>query len=115
MNFFPRAQARKENIKKHGPFFRIAAVVAVFLHGVIVRKTCVQRETCVPEALLQVWTGPERGDTAKQMITKEQGGVEAAKHASEEMIYRIDFPANRYVLLCLEGWFWDCRCFWEGK
>lgn len=37
------------------------------------------------------------------MITKEQGQVEAAKDASEEIIYRIDIPANRYDLLCLEG------------
>lgn len=41
--------------------------------------------------------------TEKQMITKEQGEVEAAKDASEEIIYRIDIPANRYDLLCLEG------------
>uniref|UniRef100_A0A182WVZ0 Phenylalanine--tRNA ligase beta subunit n=1 Tax=Anopheles quadriannulatus TaxID=34691 RepID=A0A182WVZ0_ANOQN len=41
--------------------------------------------------------------TEKQMITKEQGLVEAAKDASEEIIYRIDIPANRYDLLCLEG------------
>lgn len=41
--------------------------------------------------------------TEKQMITKEQGKVDAAKDASEEIIYRIDIPANRYDLLCLEG------------
>ncbi|XP_058812430.1 phenylalanine--tRNA ligase beta subunit [Topomyia yanbarensis] len=41
--------------------------------------------------------------TEKQMITKEQGEVEAAKDASEDVIYRIDIPANRYDLLCLEG------------
>ncbi|XP_058058544.1 phenylalanine--tRNA ligase beta subunit [Anopheles bellator] len=41
--------------------------------------------------------------TEKQMITKEQGLVDAAKDASEEIIYRIDIPANRYDLLCLEG------------
>nr|XP_019563908.2 phenylalanine--tRNA ligase beta subunit-like [Aedes albopictus] len=41
--------------------------------------------------------------TEKQMITKEQGEVDAAKDASEEIIYRIDIPANRYDLLCLEG------------
>uniref|UniRef100_U5EXX1 Phenylalanine--tRNA ligase beta subunit n=1 Tax=Corethrella appendiculata TaxID=1370023 RepID=U5EXX1_9DIPT len=41
--------------------------------------------------------------TEKQMLTKEQGEVEAAKDASEEIIYRIDIPANRYDLLCLEG------------
>lgn len=41
--------------------------------------------------------------TEKQMITKEQGEVEAAKDASEDVIYRLDIPANRYDLLCLEG------------
>ncbi|XP_055381242.1 phenylalanine--tRNA ligase beta subunit [Condylostylus longicornis] len=41
--------------------------------------------------------------TEKQMLTKEQGEVDAAKDASEEIIYRIDIPANRYDLLCLEG------------
>lgn len=37
------------------------------------------------------------------MMTKEQGDVASAKDASEEIIYRIDIPANRYDLLCLEG------------
>lgn len=37
------------------------------------------------------------------MMTREQGEVEAASDASEEVIYRIDIPANRYDLLCLEG------------
>ncbi|BFF91137.1 phenylalanine--tRNA ligase beta subunit [Drosophila madeirensis] len=41
--------------------------------------------------------------TEKQMLTKEQGDVAAAADASEEIIYRIDIPANRYDLLCLEG------------
>lgn len=41
--------------------------------------------------------------TEKQMLTKEQGAVEAAQNASEEIIFRIDIPANRYDLLCLEG------------
>lgn len=41
--------------------------------------------------------------TEKQMLTKEQGAIEAANNASEEIIYRIDIPANRYDLLCLEG------------
>lgn len=36
-------------------------------------------------------------------MTKEQGDVASAKDASEEVIYRIDIPANRYDLLCLEG------------
>lgn len=33
--------------------------------------------------------------TEKQMLTKEQGAVAAAENASEEIIYRIDIPANR--------------------
>lgn len=37
------------------------------------------------------------------MLTKEQGDVAAAQGASEEVIYRIDIPANRYDLLCVEG------------
>lgn len=40
----------------------------------------------------------------KELLTKEQGDVAAsAQNASEEVIYRIDIPANRYDLLCLEG------------
>lgn len=38
----------------------------------------------------------------KQMISKEQG-EEKASEASDEIIYKIDVPANRYDLLCLEG------------
>jgi phenylalanyl-tRNA synthetase beta chain len=40
--------------------------------------------------------------TEKQMITNEQG-AELSAGASEDIIYRIDIPANRYDLLCLEG------------
>uniref|UniRef100_A0A6B2ECL9 Phenylalanine--tRNA ligase beta subunit n=1 Tax=Phlebotomus kandelakii TaxID=1109342 RepID=A0A6B2ECL9_9DIPT len=39
----------------------------------------------------------------KQMLTKEQGDNVSLDNASEEVIYRIDIPANRYDLLCLEG------------
>lgn len=35
--------------------------------------------------------------TEKQMLTKEQGAVAATENASEEIIYRIDIPANRSV------------------
>ncbi|XP_014256181.1 phenylalanine--tRNA ligase beta subunit [Cimex lectularius] len=38
----------------------------------------------------------------KKMLLKEQG-ENAAKEASDDVIYRIDIPANRYDLLCLEG------------
>lgn len=37
------------------------------------------------------------------MVTKEQGDGAHVADASEEIIYRIDIPANRYDLLCLEG------------
>lgn len=40
--------------------------------------------------------------TEKQMITREQG-AEQGTDASEDVIYKIDVPANRYDLLCLEG------------
>jgi phenylalanyl-tRNA synthetase beta chain len=33
---------------------------------------------------------------------KEQG-TERSEGASEDIIYKIDIPANRYDLLCLEG------------
>uniref|UniRef100_A0A0A9Y0Q5 Phenylalanine--tRNA ligase beta subunit n=1 Tax=Lygus hesperus TaxID=30085 RepID=A0A0A9Y0Q5_LYGHE len=38
----------------------------------------------------------------RQMLQKEQGAV-IGKDVSDEIIYRIDIPANRYDLLCLEG------------
>lgn len=38
----------------------------------------------------------------KQMLIKEQG-ASVAKDASDDVIYRIEVPANRYDLLCLEG------------
>lgn len=38
------------------------------------------------------------------MISKEQGEyAQSVVGASEDVIYRIDIPANRYDLLCLEG------------
>ncbi|KZC09055.1 PREDICTED: phenylalanine--tRNA ligase beta subunit [Dufourea novaeangliae] len=40
--------------------------------------------------------------TEKQIIMKERG-LEDNTKASEEIIYKIDIPANRYDLLCLEG------------
>jgi len=36
------------------------------------------------------------------MIAKEQG-FDQSIDASEEIIYKIDIPANRYDLLCLES------------
>ncbi|KAG0430666.1 hypothetical protein HPB47_022484 [Ixodes persulcatus] len=38
----------------------------------------------------------------KQMLSKERG-EDKSEGASEEVIFRIDIPANRYDLLCLEG------------
>lgn len=46
----------------------------------------------------------------KQIILKEQG-TERALGASEEVIYKIDIPANRYDLLCLEGLVQGLRVF----
>ena len=40
--------------------------------------------------------------TEKQMMTKEQN-LNHSGEVSEEVIYKIDIPANRYDLLCLEG------------
>lgn len=38
----------------------------------------------------------------KQLVSKEQGEAKAA-NLSDEAIYRIEIPANRYDLLCTEG------------
>lgn len=38
----------------------------------------------------------------QQMRAKEQGN-KAAEGASQDIIYKIDVPANRYDLLCIEG------------
>lgn len=48
------------------------------------------------------------------MISKEQGEDSALlSGASEDVIYRIDIPANRYDLLCLEGLTLGIRIFQE--
>lgn len=39
----------------------------------------------------------------KRMASKELGQANAIVEDSEEIIYKIDIPANRYDLLCLEG------------
>lgn len=39
----------------------------------------------------------------KEMIAKEKGATKEAESASSDVIYKIDVPANRYDLLCLEG------------
>ncbi|CAD5114391.1 DgyrCDS3526 [Dimorphilus gyrociliatus] len=38
----------------------------------------------------------------KEIISREQGD-DKAKDASDDVIYKIDVPANRYDLLCMEG------------
>jgi len=38
----------------------------------------------------------------KEMLRKERGGQQN-KDASDEILYKIDIPANRYDMLCLEG------------
>ena len=38
----------------------------------------------------------------KEMIAKEQG-EDKAEGASEQVIFKIEVPANRYDLLCTEG------------
>lgn len=51
--------------------------------------------------------------TEKQMLMKEQGDT-AGAGVSEEILYRIDIPANRYDLLCLEGLV-DGLLIFQGK
>ncbi|XP_064459804.1 phenylalanine--tRNA ligase beta subunit-like isoform X2 [Ornithodoros turicata] len=51
--------------------------------------------------------------TEKQMVSKERG-EEKSDGASEDLIFRIDIPANRYDLLCLEGLVRALRIF-RGK
>lgn len=41
--------------------------------------------------------------TEKQMLAKEHGLEQSGTGSSEDVIYRIEIPANRYDLLCLEG------------
>ncbi|XP_031845222.1 phenylalanine--tRNA ligase beta subunit [Nomia melanderi] len=40
--------------------------------------------------------------TEKQIIMKEKG-LDQTTEGSEEIVYKIDIPANRYDLLCMEG------------
>eukprot|EP00929_Paragymnodinium_shiwhaense_P071162 TRINITY_DN3616_c0_g1_i1.p1 TRINITY_DN3616_c0_g1~~TRINITY_DN3616_c0_g1_i1.p1 ORF type:complete len:625 (-),score=215.77 TRINITY_DN3616_c0_g1_i1:168-2042(-) len=41
--------------------------------------------------------------TSDYQITLKERGAEAAKDMSQRVIYKVDIPANRYDLLCLEG------------
>uniref|UniRef100_A0A8W4FKK9 Phenylalanine--tRNA ligase beta subunit n=1 Tax=Sus scrofa TaxID=9823 RepID=A0A8W4FKK9_PIG len=45
---------------------------------------------------------PSKKTSEKEIISKEQGN-EKAQGASDVVLYKIDVPANRYDLLCLEG------------
>ena len=40
--------------------------------------------------------------TEREQISREQGDCKASG-ASEVVLYKVDVPANRYDLLCLEG------------
>ncbi|KAK2508288.1 hypothetical protein MC885_004234, partial [Smutsia gigantea] len=50
----------------------------------------------------------------KEIISKEQGN-EKAQGASNVILYKIDVPANRYDLLCLEGLVRGLQVFKERK
>jgi phenylalanyl-tRNA synthetase beta chain len=39
--------------------------------------------------------------TEKEIIKKERNTV--SEEANEEVLYKIDIPANRYDMLCVEG------------
>lgn len=45
--------------------------------------------------------GPSQ-TSEKEIISKEQGDSKASG-ASDVILYKIDVPANRYDLLCIEG------------
>ena len=75
----------------------------------------IQGLSCLQPASLSAtsWAGTE-GNTLRpvqtseaEMVRKELGAAtsagKAAAAASEEIIYKIDIPANRYDMLCLEG------------
>ena len=44
----------------------------------------------------------ERKMLAKEVQTKKEGQKDVSD-ADDEIIYRIDIPANRYDMMCLEG------------
>lgn len=41
--------------------------------------------------------------TSEREIAAKERGVDAAKDLSERVIFKVDIPANRYDLLCIEG------------
>lgn len=64
------------------------------------RSMCLQYGCHLPCALLHPLQ-----TTEKEMVRKEHNkqGEDVAPAASEEVIYKIDIPANRYDMLCVEG------------
>ena len=51
---------------------------------------------------MAVWQTTEKEQQRKELAAKKDVAAETAD-ASEEVLYKIDIPANRYDMLCLEG------------
>lgn len=52
--------------------------------------------------MITIVTLTQSQTSEKDIISKEQGDSKASG-ASDVILYKIDVPANRYDLLCLEG------------
>jgi phenylalanyl-tRNA synthetase beta chain len=62
------------------------------------------RRQCMDLRMRHTFTGTHLMQTSEaEMLRKELGDDRAAASASQEIIYKIDIPANRYDMLCLEG------------
>ena len=79
-------------------------------HETDARTNCTTLRTAVPTAEeefeeLCFEYGIELDDvtTESQMLRKEHGIKDSDVVEDEEVIYRVDIPANRYDMLCLEG------------
>ena len=46
---------------------------------------------------------PKQTKTSEKAMVANERGAEAAVGLSEEVLYKIEIPANRYDLLCMEG------------
>lgn len=55
-----------------------------------------------PRHVTTIMTLTQSQTSEKDLISKEQGDSKASG-ASDVVLYKIDVPANRYDLLCLEG------------
>lgn len=53
--------------------------------------------------IFQVKKKKQRFQTSEKDIISKEKGEGKAEGASETVLYKIDVPANRYDLLCLEG------------